>query len=332
MCCRTLIDLAVLRNRQPLITWPKTDRDGVDRMIVILTALQVEYEAVREHLVDVRSHHHAAGTVFDVGRLAAQPNRRIALATTGPGNLATATLTERAIAEFKPSAMMFVGVAGGLRGWLELGDVVTATRVYAYHGGRSEDEEFHTRPRSWEMSHALDQVARRLPRGNSWHALLPPSGTAVTPTVHFEAIAAGDVVLNSATSPLRQQLRHNYNDAVAIEMESAGFASAGHLNGHVPIATVRAISDRADGSKTTTDGVGWQRIAARNAAAFACALATQWEDKDDGHGRTDGRPVDPEPAAPLIQNIARDNARVGQQIGVVQGGMRVTSRRTGEER
>ncbi|WP_243867328.1 5'-methylthioadenosine/S-adenosylhomocysteine nucleosidase [Actinophytocola oryzae] len=290
---------------------------------MILTALSVEFEAVRPHVVDVTVQPHSAGTLFDVGHLECQPNCQVALATIGVGGLTTATLTERAITEFRPSAVLFVGIAGGLREWLELGDVIAATKVYAYDGGRSEDEEFLARPRAWETSHAIDQVARRLPRGNRWHALLPSEGEAVTPSVHFEAIAAGDVLLNSTKSPLRQQLRRNYNDAVAVEMESAGLALAGHLNGGVPAATIRGISDLADGHKAAADRGGSQRIAARNAAAFAVTLAGELDRQLDQGPKGSPPQATSRPHLPQIRNTntARDNARVGQQIGVHMGAL-----------
>ncbi|WP_343075165.1 hypothetical protein [Actinopolyspora biskrensis] len=57
-----------------------------------------------------------------------------------------------------------------------------------------------------------------------------------------------------------------------IEMEAAGVVQAGHLN-DFPVAVVRGISDRADGTKTTdADGV-WQPQAAVNAVAFAVGFA-----------------------------------------------------------
>ena len=37
-------------------------------MIVILTALDLEYQAVRGHLTDPRVHRHTAGTRFELGR------------------------------------------------------------------------------------------------------------------------------------------------------------------------------------------------------------------------------------------------------------------------
>lgn len=285
-----------------------------------MTALPLEHAAVLEHLVDVRAHRHPSGTVFDVGAVAGHPAHRLALAQTGQGTTAAATLTERANTEFNPAAMVFVGIAGGLREWLAIGDVVMATKIYSYQGGRSEDDEFLVRPSAWSVAHRLDQEARRLPRGKAWHSFLPGQAQGNTPEVHFEAIAVGDVVLNSRRSELARRLRTSYNDAVAVDMESSGFAHAAHLGDQVRAVAVRGISDYADGSKAATDREGGQLLAARNAAAFAIALVAAL-DPDAG------APVGEEPSSPVVPvvhntNTARDNARVGQQIGLNFGSNR----------
>lgn len=287
-------------------------------MIVILTALAVEQEAVLEHLVDIREHRHVQGTLFDVGGLVGDPGRKVALGVTGQGTLAAAALTERAIAEFSPAAVLFVGVAGGLKPWLEIGDVVVGTKVYAYHGGKSVDAEFLVRPRSWEISHELEQVARRVHRARTWHEPLTPLGEAQAPEVYFEAIAAGDVVLDSTTSPVADALRRNYNDAAAVEMEGAGFALAGHLAGRVATAIVRGISDHADGSKAVTDGKGSQRLAARSAAAFAVALAAGIHDESDDGGAPAATKAKSLPQVD-IGNFTQQARTVGQQNGVNTG-------------
>ena len=108
-------------------------------LVVILTALDLEYRAVRDKLTDLRLHRHPAGTRFEVGRLA-HSKCRVALALVGKGNHPAAVLAERAIAEFAPVAVLFVGVAGALWPGVALGDVVIATHVYAYHGGTSESD------------------------------------------------------------------------------------------------------------------------------------------------------------------------------------------------
>lgn len=245
-----------------------------DAVIVILTALNLEYQSVRRLLSSPRRLDHPAGTVFEIGRLPGG-NGLIALTTTGEGNTAAAVLAERAIVTFSPLALMFVGVAGALRDGIALGDVVVATKVYAYHGGEARQDKFLPRPRSWEISHRLDQAARHVHRAGTWVRLLEPGPPHPLPAVHFKPVAAGEVVLNSRDGSLAERLRRSYGDAVAIEMESAGAAQAAHLNDRLPVLSVRGISDRADGAKHEADCEGWQTIAAASAAAFALAVGAE---------------------------------------------------------
>lgn len=113
--------------------------------IVVLTALDVEYAAVREKLDMPRLRRHPQGTRFEVGRLTGG-RTRIALGLVGKGNQSAAVLAERAIAEFSPPALLFAGVAGALQSHISLGDVVVATHIYAFHGGTSEDDGFRAAP------------------------------------------------------------------------------------------------------------------------------------------------------------------------------------------
>lgn len=237
--------------------------------VVVLTALDTEYEAVRALLRDPSRHRHPAGTLFEVGGLYEQSGQ-VALAVIGAGNLGAAALTERAITEFRPRAVLFVGIAGALHDDLDLGTVVVATKVYSYHGGTDETGGFRVRPQAWDADHELDQLAREVHRTGAWKQLL--GAAPAPPTVQFRPIAAGEVVLNSQDTPLAAQLRTAYDDAAAIEMESAGIARAAHLN-RAPFLTIRGISDKADGRKYSADRAGWQANAAANAAAFAITVA-----------------------------------------------------------
>jgi nucleoside phosphorylase len=232
-------------------------------LVVMLTAFNLEYEAVRRKLVKPEVQLHERGTRFEVGTLEGT-SCRVALALTGKGNNPAATLVERAVQQFSPVAVMFVGVAGAL--WdTPLGDVVVATHVYAYHGGTSEDGGLKARPRVWEISHEIAQLAAHVARSDEWGG---------QPKVHFGAVAAGEIVQNSRISHEARWIREHYNDAIAIEMEAAGVAQAGHLSGS-PVAIIRGISDRADGTKATDEDRVWQPVAAANAAAFAAQLAGQ---------------------------------------------------------
>ncbi len=287
--------------------------------VVILTALDLEYQAIQEKLVDLRLHRHPQGTRFEIGRLA-KGRCQVALAHVGKGNQSAAVLAERAISQFDPVALLFVGVAGALHSHITLGDVVVATHIYAFHGGTSQDDGFKSRPRVWETSHAADQIARHIHRSGSWAQDLER-----TPEVHFGPIAAGEVVLNSAASAHARWIHDNYNDALAVEMEGAGVAQAGQLNGKLPVVVVRGVSDRADGTKEATDRDRWQPRAVANAAAFAAALAEELAAEEQlGNRPVAGEPMR-SPTMHETRNIAKGNARVGVQAGTIYGGIRIGS-------
>ncbi|MFE5844531.1 purine phosphorylase [Streptomyces niveus] len=240
-------------------------------LVVILTALNLEYQAVRKKLAGPQVHRHERGTRFEVGTVQGT-SCRVALGLTNKGNHSAAVIAERAIQEFSPAAVLFVGVAGALWDTAKLGDVVMATHVYAYHGGTSEDDGLKARPRVWEAAHGISQLGSHLARVNDWAD--ETSGGRRAPQVRFGAIAAGEVVQNSKISAEARWIRQHYNDALAIEMEAAGVAQAGHLNG-APVAIIRGISDRADGTKSSEKDRNWQPRAAANAAAFATRLAVE---------------------------------------------------------
>ena len=249
--------------------------------VVMLTALPLEYRAVRQLLQQLRTCLHPAGTLFEVGRLPGVAGV-VALAQSGEGNVSAAVIAERAIAAFRPRALLCAGIAGGLRDDISLGDVVVATKIYALHSGREHDRGFLPRPRSWHASHHLQQLAQHLAVTGTWTRLISrypdgPEGLAppgIRPAiVHFKPVASGEVVLTGSATSLTALLRHTYDDAVAVEMESAGTAQAAHLNLALPTLCVRGISDHADARKHVADSAGWQHVAAQRAAAFALSIA-----------------------------------------------------------
>ncbi|MEV4276867.1 5'-methylthioadenosine/S-adenosylhomocysteine nucleosidase [Actinoplanes xinjiangensis] len=237
--------------------------------VLFLTALDLEYEAVRDQLSDIRRSPSVSKTRFEIGSLPGGAGDAI-LVLTGMGNQTSAVITERAVNFFKPAAVLLVGVAGRLKPKVSLGDIVVATHVYAYHGAAARAAGLASRPRVWDIDHGIEQAAHQLSRryGRDRGSRL----SSEVPRVHFGPVASGEILHDAPTSDPLTWIKEHYEDAVAIEMEAAGVAKAGQLNS-VPGAVVRAISDLADGTKAQTDGEDWQSRAVRNAAVFATTLA-----------------------------------------------------------
>ncbi|MGW4625166.1 5'-methylthioadenosine/S-adenosylhomocysteine nucleosidase family protein [Streptomyces rubiginosohelvolus] len=288
--------------------------------IVVLTAIGLEYEAVRAHLVAPRRVIHQ-GSWFEAGEVTGS-GRQVVLGEVGPGNLRTAAFAEQGRARFEPRAIIFVGVAGSLKPDVKLGDVVVADKIYAYDGSKQVSSAVFARPAAWEPSHDLLQTAKHSLRGAAWTDRVQKSlfRSDRQPEVHFKPVAAGETVLNSLDSPLRERLTTVFNDAVAVEMESAGLAVAGIL-GKVDVLAIRGISDCADGHKASADAGGSQRIAAAHAAAAAMTVIAALPD-DGGESDATARDTGPRQGSPGAPQSLRQTNKADRNsvVNAVQNG------------
>jgi len=262
--------------------------------VVVVTTMETEFRAMRDRLDSPTEHWHKAGTYFVRGQMKDVP-WPVILMITGPGNTGSSALGERAIQTFEPRALLVVGIAGGLKDDVKLGDVVVADWIHSYHGGKEDKDGFSARPRGGSAGHRLEQVAYAVSLTVPWWE---PLSRDVRPGVHVKPIASGEVVLNSPAAPLSEQLdrgglrellRRHYNDAVAIEMESAGAIKAAQLNDDLPFLAIRGISDRADGTKRGDADQELQPMAAAHAAAFAAAFLRKLAGAEAA--REQGRPA-----------------------------------------
>src|SRR5260370_10626704 len=211
--------------------------------VIILTALPEEFRAVVAHLQGMQEVvHPETGTIYQQGNFPGkQGTWHVAVAQIGMGGLSAASETERASNRLHQRGMLFVGIAGGLKD-VRHGDVVVATKVYAYESGKAE-AQFKPRPELWHASYALKERAKAEANNDEWLARLNGQRPDPAPRILLGPLAAGEKVLSDKQSSVYGFLRTAYGDALAVEMEGHGFLQAVPANQHIHALGIRGISD-----------------------------------------------------------------------------------------
>jgi nucleoside phosphorylase len=276
---------------------------------VILTALLVEYQAVRTHLTDLQEEVHPQGTIYERGKFITKGQAwEVGIAEVGTGNTGAAVEAERAIAYFKPDILFFVGIAGGIKD-VKIGDVVAATKVYGYESGKV-GEKFSTRPAAGQSAYAVIQRAKSEARKGEWIQRISGSSPS-QPRVRVAPIAAGEKVIASTDSELFRFLRDSYNDAIAVEMEGFGFLSAAFAYPNIQVIVIRGISDLIKDKNADDPEVGTeeerQERASCNASAFAFEVLAKFQFEEPA---SETASQENKPATPNF--FAYDDAWVGR--------------------
>ncbi|MFY0572554.1 pentapeptide repeat-containing protein [Archangium lansingense] len=277
----------------------EASREGPVRRAVVLTALGLEYKAVRSYLRDPREETHPAGTVYERGFFGAEDDTwEILIVETGAGNPAAAVGAERALTWFKPEVVLFVGVAGGVKD-VKLGDVVVADKVYGYERGKDLEDGFLPRMEVHRSTYAMLQRARADAREDEWRQRIKKA-TGGGPKVFIGPIAAGEKVVAGQKTAVAGFLSRQYSDSLAVEMEGIGFLTAAYSQ-DVEALVVRGISDLLAG-KAEADAAGSQPRAAAHAAAFAFEVISRFR---RGSASVRGRSWDDEPGADFRRATGR---------------------------
>ena len=148
-----------------------------------------------------------------------------------------------------------------------------ASKAYLYAAGRAE-QEFRPRTEVCNASFGMEQLARAEAREENWLGRIKPRPRRrgpKAPRVYIGPIAAGERVVASEDAEDFKLIRRYYDDALAVEMEGAGFLKAASACAGIEAAVIRGISDLIKG-KAEADAAGSQKVASRHAAAFAFEL------------------------------------------------------------
>lgn len=243
--------------------------------ILVLTALELERQAVLAHLKDVQQElHPETKTDYKVGYYQTPTGRvKVVVGKTDQTNTNAGIETERALTYFLPSHAFFVGVAGGLKD-VKVGDIVIGKAVFGYERGKETDKGFLYRPQFGLSSYDLERIADVYGNSDEWKtksAALINSEFSPSILVYSGTIAAGEKVMADIDSETLNFLRTQVSNALAVEMEGLGFLEACRHFSHIKTLLLRGISDLIKG-KDGSDEKGSQPYASQNVSAFLFGL------------------------------------------------------------
>ncbi len=208
------------------------------------------------------------GIRFATGKL---NNRNVVIAWTGTGKVNAAMTTTLVIEHFRPSEIIFAGIAGGINPQLSPGDIVIARKTVQHdlgilrptglenQGGISPVDGIKN-PVFYPADERLLKLAESAAQNASFEKMKTTEGER-PPKIIEGIIATGDVFV---ASPAKcRELRKNLN-ADAVEMEGAAVAQVCYLQ-NVPCIVIRSITDKAD-EKAFEDLDKFLKITAGNLA------------------------------------------------------------------
>ena len=151
-------------------------------------------------------------------------NKQVFLMKSGIGKVAAATGVNLLCAEASPEAVVNSGVAGGIGVDLKVGDTVAGTEC-CYHdvdcGEGNEMGQIQGFPARFAADAALVEAVGRQ-------------------DVKKGLICTGDQFITDSVR--LQEIRKNFPQVLAVDMESAAMAQVCHMR-HVPFLSLRIISD-----------------------------------------------------------------------------------------
>ncbi len=214
------------------------------------------------------------GVDFVAGKL---EERNVIIALTGVGKVNAAMTTTLLLDHFRPSEVIFTGIAGGINPKLMPGDIVIAEKLAQHDLGYITSQGFEKmsvkspvdgkRNPTFIPSDSTLVALAQYAASKAEFGVLITNGKKHKPKVVKGILVTGDVFV--ASRKKKSFLAKEFG-ADAVEMEGAAVAQVCFQQG-VPFVVLRSISDQADQS-AQGDIQKFHKIAAKNSAILTIAL------------------------------------------------------------
>jgi nucleoside phosphorylase len=135
------------------------------RCALIVTALDLELQAVVAHMEPLASVKGRDGVIYECGIFwDVGQDWLIVVAESGAGTHPAQNTVTNAHIDFEPELQIFVGIGGSRKEDVPIGSVVAAEHVYMPYSGKYGETGFSARPREFAADPQLLEVARKVRR------------------------------------------------------------------------------------------------------------------------------------------------------------------------
>lgn len=253
------------------------DRRNVEVDYAIVTALaNLELEAVLKLPFSWEKTEKHCDTVFYFGRFTNKNGEEktvVASACSRMGMSASATMTAKICERFSPKIVLMTGIAAGIEGKAEIGDILIADPTWDWGNGKKTivegKIEFLSAPHQIPLSSKLRSVLKDISISTNFVSEICdnwswPGKPDNRLSVRIGPVATGAVVLEDPSTIA--EIKRQHRETVGIEMEGYGVALA-CSEAKIPteFIIIKSVCDFADTNKNDD----WQSYAAYTSAKFA---------------------------------------------------------------
>lgn len=271
----------ILRTQMYHLSRPQESRFDV----AIVTALHIpELQKILELPYDFKQYTvDGDDNVYHIGKFedSAGVTRSI-LATAAPhmGMAAAAAVTATVCVRFKPKLVIMTGIAAGVVGDTDIGDILVADPCWDWGSGkltvRNKKVVFLSAPTQIPLDSSIRKafqtiIANNLYVGDIYSAWKQGKRPPNEPKVILGPVATGSVVLEDPLTLATIQSQNR--KAIGVEMEAFGVMSAAYYSGEPrpKAVAIKSVCDFADPTKNND----WQAYAAFTSAQIAHAYVTK---------------------------------------------------------
>ena len=183
----------------------------------------------------------------------------------GMGQINAALAVTKAINHYRITKVVLTGICGGINDQIKIGDLIISEQIVDYEIGKITSDKDQHRWQVYRSDYSLAHSLKNF-KSDKWLSELNslfPDKLIDTPMTHLGIVLSGNKVMADVESV--NMLKNTWSQALAIEMEASGIASAIYHQENPPsFVMVKSVCDLADNKKNDD----WHEFSSYAAALF----------------------------------------------------------------